>query len=64
VKREANQRRIAARSEQLLQTLRRVQQRHPHADPDNIRHTLLLLELPPLERLRRGLIRGQTSHLH
>jgi hypothetical protein len=32
----------------------------PEADPDNIRHTLILLELPPLERLRRGLIRGRA----
>ena len=33
---------------------------HPEADPENIWHTLVLLELPPIERLRRGLLRGQT----
>jgi hypothetical protein len=34
---------------------------HPNADPDNVRHTLILLELPPLERLQRGLIRGRAT---
>jgi hypothetical protein len=33
----------------------------PEADPDNVRHTLILLEEPPLERLRRSLIRGGTA---
>lgn len=33
---------------------------HPHADPDNVRHTLILLEQPPLERLQRSLIRGRA----
>jgi hypothetical protein len=34
---------------------------HPGADPDNIRHTLILLEQPPLERLQRSLIRGRAT---
>ena len=34
---------------------------HPGADPDNIRHTLILLEQPPLERLQRSLIRGRAA---
>jgi hypothetical protein len=33
---------------------------HPEADPDNVRHTLILLEQPPLERLQRSLIRGRA----
>jgi hypothetical protein len=33
---------------------------HPHANPDNVRHTLILLEQPPLERLQRSLIRGRA----
>ena len=44
----------------------RVQQvlaAHPEADPDNVRHTLILLEQPPLERLQRSLIRGRTAAL-
>ena len=46
------------------QAVQRVLRRHPEADPENLWHTLLLLELPPIERLRRGLLRGQTVHLH
>lgn len=34
---------------------------HPEADRDNVRHTLILLEKPPLERLRRALIRGRAT---
>jgi hypothetical protein len=34
---------------------------HPNADPDNVRHTLILLEQPPLERLQRSLIRGRAT---
>jgi hypothetical protein len=47
-------RQINARVEQILAL-------HPDADPDNIRHTLILLELPPLERLQRSLIRGRAT---
>jgi hypothetical protein len=39
----------------------RVLAAHPHADPDNVRHTLILLEQPPLERLQRSLIRGRAA---
>ena len=34
---------------------------HPDADRDNVRHTLILLEQPPLERLQRSLIRGRAT---
>lgn len=34
---------------------------HPHADPDNVRHTLILLEQPTLKRLQRSLIRGRAT---
>jgi hypothetical protein len=34
---------------------------HPNADRDNVRHTLILLEQPPLERLQRSLIRGRAT---
>jgi hypothetical protein len=47
-------RRLAARVQQVLAA-------HPGADPDNVRHTLILLELPPLERLQRSLIRGRAT---
>jgi hypothetical protein len=34
---------------------------NPRADRDNVRHTLILLEQPPLERLQRSLIRGRAT---
>jgi hypothetical protein len=34
---------------------------NPQADRDNVRHTLILLEQPPLERLQRSLIRGRAT---
>ena len=34
---------------------------HPDADPDNVRHTLILLEKAPLERMQRSLIRGRAT---
>jgi hypothetical protein len=47
-------RRLSNRVEEILA-------RHPDADRDNLRHTLILLELPPLERLHRSLIRGRAT---
>jgi hypothetical protein len=41
--------------------VRKIVATHPHADPDNVRHTLILLEQPPLERLQRSLIRGRAT---
>jgi hypothetical protein len=46
--------RLSARVEKILAL-------HPGADRDNVRHTLILLELPPLERLQRSLIRGRAT---
>jgi hypothetical protein len=34
---------------------------NPQADRDNVRHTLILLEQPPLERLQKSLIRGRHT---
>ena len=48
--------RLTARIEQVLAA-------HPEADRDNVRHTLILLEHPPLERLQRSLIRGRAAAL-
>jgi hypothetical protein len=47
-------RRLSARVEKILAA-------HPDADRDNVRHTLILLEQPPLERLQRSLIRGRAT---
>jgi hypothetical protein len=50
-------RRLARRTQAVLAA-------HPEADPDNVRHTLILLEMPPLERLQRSLIRGRALATH
>jgi hypothetical protein len=47
-------RRLSARVDKILES-------HPEADPDNVRHTLILLEQPPFERLQRSLIRGRAT---
>ncbi len=44
---------IIAESERILK-------RHSDAERDNIRHTLLLLDEKPIERLRRALRRGRS----
>ena len=43
----------------LLAKVDRIKKKHKQANRDNIRHTLLLLEEKPIERLRRALIRAQ-----
>lgn len=40
-----------------------ITRRHPQADPDNVWHTLVLLDEPPLQRLLRGLRRAQGPNL-
>jgi len=47
-------RRLCARVEKIIAA-------NPSADRDNVRHTLILLEQPPLERLQRSLIRGRAT---
>jgi hypothetical protein len=37
----------------------KIVRKHPEADPDNIRLTLIALELSPEERLQRSLRRGR-----
>jgi len=44
----------------LMKTVRAVLAERPEADPDNVRHTLILLDQPPLERLRKSLTRGRA----
>lgn len=48
----------------LLDGLERIMRRNRRADRDNVRHTLLLLQEKPIERLRRALIRGRQLDLH
>jgi hypothetical protein len=44
----------------LMKTVQAVLAVRPQADPDNVRHTLILLDQPPLERLRKSLTRGRA----
>ena len=41
----------------------RIAKRHRSVDRDNVRHTLLLLDEKPIERLRRALRRGRSINL-
>jgi transcriptional regulator with XRE-family HTH domain len=54
----------ADRFASLLEELERVLNRHKQADRENVRHTLLLLQEEPIERLRRSLTRGQRLDFH
>lgn len=51
------------RSVSLLEDVERITRRHKQADRDNVRHTLILLQEKPIERLRRALTRGQRFDL-
>lgn len=58
-----NQMDAQAWAQDLTAKVNAVLAMHPDADPDNVRHTLILLEKPPLERLQRSLIRGRAATL-
>jgi hypothetical protein len=45
----------------LMARMQSVLAANPQADADNVRHTLILLEQPPLERLQKSLIRGRHT---
>ncbi len=51
------------RMKSLAAESERISRRHPGVDRDNIRHTLLLLDEKPAERLRRALRRGRFVDL-
>ncbi|MBW1856509.1 MAG: helix-turn-helix transcriptional regulator, partial [Deltaproteobacteria bacterium] len=50
---------IHQRAHLLLMKLDNIMNRHKKADRDNVRHTLLLLQEKPINRLRRALLRAQ-----
>ncbi|MBE3109466.1 MAG: hypothetical protein IMZ46_02970 [Acidobacteria bacterium] len=52
------------RAVRLLEEADRIVESDPSMDRDNVRHTLLLLEEKPIERLQRSLIRAQKPDLH
>jgi hypothetical protein len=47
------------RMKRLITESNRIARRHRSVDRDNVRHTLLLLQEKPIERLRRALRRGR-----
>jgi hypothetical protein len=53
-----NEEEAAAKGRELARKVRAVLEKFPEADPENVRHTLIALELPPEERLARSLLRG------
>ena len=48
----------------LLAETDAIVKRHPAVDRDNVRHALLLLSEPPVNRLRRALVRSRRSAAH
>jgi transcriptional regulator with XRE-family HTH domain len=51
------------RTRRVLEEVDRIARRHKGVDRDNVRHSLLLLEEKPIERLRGALRRGQNIHV-
>ena len=47
------------KTRKLYSEVDRVKKAHKDVDPDNVRHTLQLLEEQPVDRLRRALTRAQ-----
>lgn len=43
---------------QIARQTDKIIEKNPHLDRDNVRHTLILLEEEPIQRLRRGLLRA------
>jgi len=54
--------------EKIIQKLRkshsRILSQNPQANPENVWHTLVLLEKEPWERLERGLLRAQKYNFY
>lgn len=42
----------------------KIMENHPKLDRENVWHTLLLLQESPIDRLNRGLLRGQKYNFH
>ncbi|OGV70733.1 MAG: hypothetical protein A2283_16555 [Lentisphaerae bacterium RIFOXYA12_FULL_48_11] len=55
---------LTSKTSVLMKKVDRIAAKYPGVDRDNVRHTFLLLEEEPAERLRRALIRGQKSDIH
>jgi hypothetical protein len=57
---DLKQRRAIHWAQRLNAQVQAVLKAHPGADPDNVRHTVILLQKPPLERLELSLLRGRA----
>lgn len=55
---------IEWRTRVLLRQAQRIVAEEPQVSFENVWHTLVLLEEPPVERLRRSLLRGRAVDLH
>jgi hypothetical protein len=55
------QRSWLAHSERLWQEAHAIARKRPDLDPGDLYHALRNLEIPPGERLRRGLARGRLG---
>ena len=47
----------------IFKTVNKIVKENKSVSPDNIRHTLILLQEKPLNRLRRALIRAQKPNI-
>jgi transcriptional regulator with XRE-family HTH domain len=52
------------RIEKMFLDLNKIIEEQPGLNADTVRHTLLLLEKKPIDRLRRSLQRAQAKHLY
>ena len=52
------------RAQALLRLAKKIIRNNPRASFENVWHTLMLLEEPPVERLKRSLLRGRAVDLH
>ena len=59
-KKDSGKRKATRWAARLMDSVCAVVTERPEADPDNVRHTLILLEQPPLERLKKSLTRGRA----
>lgn len=48
----------------VMANVQAIMHENPTLNPDNVRHTLLLLHEKPIDRLRRALLRAQAVHLY
>lgn len=60
VEADAAERRAAV----LLRVAKKVVRKNPGASFENVWHTLMLLQDPPIDRLRRSLLRGRALDSH